>query len=161
MPAAAAKRIGAGTQSSRRVHRGEVEEKRSFPRSSLNGESPMAGGIVKATACSCEHKSEVASGKRILRGDGYGVIEKVPRPPGTPLPEFSQRAVDTSPDGEIAPDRPGWMHYQPQLTVVTRAGVRGGEDVIGALRAAVGVNACRAGAKPIRPATECHFDLSL
>lgn len=98
---------------------------------------------------------------RILWGKRNGAIEKLPRLNGTPLPEFPQRAVDADPDVKTPPCRPRGVRHQSQLTVVARAGIGGGEDVISALRAVKGGGARRARAATLRPAAERQFDLPL
>ena len=122
---------------------------------------PVPGCIVKRAAGPREREREIASGVRIIRGDGNGAIEKLPRPPGAPLPEFKERAADPGPGREIAPRRPRGVRHEPQLTVVTQAGVGHGEEVVGALGAEEGIGAFRAGAAPIRPTAERQFDLAL
>ena len=161
MPASRARRAGPGAQAGRRVDLGKVEEKCGFLRPARKCIPPVPGCIVKRAAGSREREREIASGVRILRGEGNSAIEKLPRPPGAPLPEFLKRAADPGPGGEIAPRRPRGVRHEPQLTIVTHAGVGGGEEVIGALGTEVGIDAFGARATPIRPAAERLLDLSL
>jgi len=161
VPASRAGRARPGAQAGRRVNLSKVEEKRGFLRSARKSVPPVPVCIVKRAAGSCEHKSEIASGVRILRGEGHGAIEKLPRPPGTPLREFKKRAAGAGPGCPIAPRRPRGVRHEPQLTVMARSGVRSGEEVIGTLGAEVGIIAFRTRSSPIRPAAERLFDLSL
>ena len=161
MPAARARCARPGAQAGCRVDLGKVEEKSCFLRPARKCIPPVQVSLVKRAAGSREREGKVASGVRILRGEGNSAIEKLPRPPGSPLREFKKPAADAAPDGGIAPRRPRGVRHEPQLSVVTQAGGRGGEEVISALGTEVGIIACGACAAPLRPAAERLFDLSL
>jgi len=161
VPASRARRARPGAQAGRRVDLGKIEEKRGFLGPARKCIPPVQVCIVKRAAGSRERKREIAPGVRILRGDGNSAIEKLPRPPGSPLREFKKCAADAGPDGEIAPRRPRGVRHEPQLTVMTQAGGWGGEEVISTLCTEVGIIAFGARATPIRPAAERLFDLSL
>ena len=98
---------------------------------------------------------------RIIRGEGNSAIEKLPRLPGTPLPEFKKSAADAGPGGEIASRRPRGVRHEPQLTVMAHAGVGDGEEVISTLCTEEGIGAFLARAMPISPAPERLFNLPL
>jgi len=121
----------------------------------------MPAGLVQGAACSCKRESEVASGVRIPRRESNCAIEKLPCPHGTTKPEFQKRAADAGPGELIAPHKPRGVRHEPQLTVVTRAGLGDGEEVVSGLRSAIGISARSTRATAVSPAAERLFDLPL